>query len=86
MRKPRNSQGILAPFLPNLILIQDENALNAVPLEAYLRVLATVAQEKLLLPLEEAPGSVRATRGALMKGRNRLHKRDGAQLLVMVQQ
>lgn len=54
MRKPRVSQGILAPFLSNLILIQEENALSAVPVEVYLRVLATVAQKKLLPPSEEA--------------------------------
>lgn len=70
MRKPRNSQGILAPFLPNLILIQDKNALSAVPVEVYLRVLATMARKKLLLPLEEALGSERATHPGLMKGRN----------------
>lgn len=54
----------LAPFLPNLILIQDESALSAVPVEVYLRALATVDQKKLQHPSEEAPGSVSATHGA----------------------
>lgn len=45
------------PFLPNLILIQGENRLRAVPVEVYLKVLAIVDQKKLLLPQEEAPGS-----------------------------
>lgn len=46
-----------APFWPNLILIQGENRLGAVPVELYLRALATVGQKKLLLAQEEAPGS-----------------------------
>lgn len=76
----------LAPFLPNLILIQDENALSAVPVEVCLRALATVAQKKLLLPSEEAPGSERGTHWGPRKGRNRIHKGEGPQLLAMVQQ
>lgn len=46
-----------APFRPNLILIQGENRLRAVPVELYLTALATVDQKKLLLAQEEAPGS-----------------------------
>lgn len=46
-----------APFWSNLILIQGENRLRAVPVELYLTALATVDQKKLLLAQEEAPGS-----------------------------
>ena len=56
------------------------------PVEVYLRVLATVAQKKLLLPSEEAPGSNQAIHRGLMKGRSRMHKGEGIQLLAMVQQ